>query len=32
MIEYDMRTADVSVNDVRDQVRWRLRTKVADPK
>jgi len=31
-IECDMRAAGVSVNDVGDRVKWRSRTRVADPK
>jgi len=31
-IECEMRAAGVCVNDVRDRVKWRLRTTVADPK
>jgi len=30
--ECDMRTANVCVNDAVNQVKWRLRTRVADPK
>jgi len=32
VIECDIRTAGVCVNDVGDRVKWRLRTKMTDPK
>jgi len=31
-IECDMRTAGECVNDVGDRVKWKLKTKVSDPK
>lgn len=31
-IECDLRTADVSVEDVGDRVKWKLRIRMADPK